>query len=98
LDISTVSRQAAALEKKGFVYRIPDPVDRRAYSLQITDLGRKELHEYKQARLVIIAELLKNWSDEECRLFGQLLSKFNRMFTGELTCNRQKSSTSIGGG
>src|ERR1700730_6392438 len=39
LDISTVSRQAATLKKKGYVYKIPDPLDKRAYSFQITDLG-----------------------------------------------------------
>lgn len=41
LDISTVSRQAAALEQKGYVCRIPDPLDGRAFSFQITDLGKK---------------------------------------------------------
>src|SRR4051812_3327782 len=39
LDISTVSRQAAALEQKGFLYKIPDPLDGRAYSFQLTELG-----------------------------------------------------------
>lgn len=77
LDISTVSRQAAALEQKGLVYRIPDPLDGRAYSLQITDLGTKELTENKQARLDRFAELLKSWSAEERSVFGELLKKFN---------------------
>jgi len=80
LDISTVSRQAAALEQKGYVDRIPDPLDGRAYSLQITELGAKELLENKAARMTGIADLLKNWSDEECEMFGQLMKKFNRTF------------------
>jgi DNA-binding MarR family transcriptional regulator len=80
LDISTLSRQSAALEQKGYVYRIPDPVDGRAFNLQITDLGTKELDENKHARLSKITELLENWSDEERELFGQLLKKFNRTF------------------
>lgn len=77
LDISTVSRQAAALEQKGYVYRIPDPTDGRAYSLQITDLGTKEYKEHKRARLTKIADNLRNWSDEECEMFGRLLRKYN---------------------
>ncbi len=77
LDISTVSRQAAALEQKGYVYRIPNPLDGRAYSFQITDLGTKEYNEHKQARLAKITDVLKNWSDEECEVFGQLLRKYN---------------------
>jgi DNA-binding MarR family transcriptional regulator len=80
LDISTVSRQTAALEQKGYVYRIPDPLDGRAYSLQITDIGRNELIENKLARVHRITELLKHWTDDEQVLFGQLLAKFNRTF------------------
>lgn len=77
LDTSTISRQATVLEQKGYVYRIPDTVDRRAYSLQITDFGVKEFSEYKQLRLEKVAELLKNWSDEECKVFAKLLKKYN---------------------
>ena len=80
LDISTVSRQAAALEQKGLLYRIPDPLDGRAYSLQLTEQGTKDLFEYKQARLKRVAELLEEWSDEERLLFGKLLEKFNQSF------------------
>lgn len=78
LDISTVSRQAAALEHKGYVIRIPDPCDGRAYSLQITELGTKELFESKKARLTRMQSILKDWSEEECAVFGQLLKKYNR--------------------
>lgn len=81
LDISTVSRQAAALEQKGYVVRIPDPMDGRAYSLQITELGNKELIENKDARSAEIGELLKDWSPEDRERFGQLMRKFNRTFT-----------------
>jgi DNA-binding MarR family transcriptional regulator len=80
LDISTVSRQAAALEQKGYVRRTPDPADKRAFTLQITDLGTKVLFEHKRARLARITELLKNWSEEERSMFGKLLKKFNRTF------------------
>ncbi|MFL6516910.1 MAG: MarR family winged helix-turn-helix transcriptional regulator [Bacillus sp. (in: firmicutes)] len=80
LDISTVSRQAAALEHKGYLYRIPDPLDGRAYTLQLTEQGTNELFDYKQARLKRITELLEDWTDEERKLFGKLLEKFNQSF------------------
>jgi len=80
LDISTVSRQAAALEQKGYVERIPDPSDRRAYSLQITELGTTELINNKNARIERIGALLKDWPDEDGEQFGQLMKKFNRTF------------------
>jgi DNA-binding MarR family transcriptional regulator len=80
LDISTVSRQVSALEHKGYVYRIPDPTDGRAYSLQITELGKKEFNKYKHLRFTKLEEILKDWSEEDCETFGQLLTKYNRPF------------------
>lgn len=77
LDISTVSRQVASLEQKGYVYRIPDPYDGRAYSLQITELGTREFIENQNLRFSKIGDNLKEWSDEERILFGQLLKKYN---------------------
>ncbi|GJM80569.1 hypothetical protein HMSSN139_30650 [Paenibacillus sp. HMSSN-139] len=73
LDISTVSRQAAALEQKGYVRRIPDPADRRAFFMEITELGAKEYADYKASRLARIRELLADWPEEETETFAVLL-------------------------
>ncbi|HYK72898.1 MAG TPA: MarR family transcriptional regulator [Pseudoneobacillus sp.] len=77
LDISTVSRQASSLEQKGYLDKVSDPSDGRAFFYQITDFGVQELIEYKQARLNRFSELLIDWSDEEGEQFGHLLKKFN---------------------
>ncbi|GIP50592.1 MarR family protein [compost metagenome] len=77
LDISTVSRQTAALEQKGYVRRIPDPADRRAFFLEITELGAEEYAVYKEGRLTRIRELLSDWAEEETEIFAALLQKFN---------------------
>ncbi|MFF2481103.1 MarR family winged helix-turn-helix transcriptional regulator [Paenibacillus sp. NPDC058071] len=77
LDISTVSRQAAALEQKGYVTRHPDPTDGRAFSLAITELGMKELLETREQRQALVARRIEDWPEEESLLFGQLLRKFN---------------------
>ncbi|MGN7764502.1 MarR family winged helix-turn-helix transcriptional regulator [Paenibacillus sp. 22594] len=84
LDISTVSRQAAALEQKGYVKRIPDPVDGRAYSLEMTDMGEEVLNENKQARQESIGKMLSTWSDGERVIFGELLRKFNAAIHEEI--------------
>lgn len=84
LDISTVSRQAAALEQKGYVKRIPDPVDGRAYSLEMTDMGEDVLNENKQARQESIGKMLSTWSDGERVIFGELLRKFNAAIHEEI--------------
>lgn len=78
LDISTVSRQISALEHKGYVNRIPDPSDGRAFFFEVTDSGRRDLTDYKQARLTRITQRLEGWTDEERDRFCELLEKFNR--------------------
>lgn len=80
LDISTVSRQTSALEQKGYVYKMPDPEDGRAYFYQLTDEGRRMLLETRAQRTERIDELLKDWSGEERTRFGELLAKFNRTY------------------
>lgn len=84
LDISTVSRQAAALEQKGYVFKVPDPLDRRSYDLQKTEAGTQALVEFKKQRLAQMHELLKDWPEEDLARFGDLLTKFNHAFS-ELT-------------
>ncbi|WP_066370200.1 MarR family winged helix-turn-helix transcriptional regulator [Neobacillus fumarioli] len=83
LDISTVSRQAAALEQKGYLYKIPDPTDGRAYSFQITESGLKVLMETKQIRMNIIEETTKDWTPEEREMLGKLLRKWNQSVIGK---------------
>ncbi|WP_442597122.1 MarR family winged helix-turn-helix transcriptional regulator [Neobacillus sp. D3-1R] len=78
LDISTVSRQASSLEHKGYLEKVSDPLDGRAFFYTITDFGIQELVEYKQARIDRFSELLDDWTEEECESFGHLLKKLNK--------------------
>jgi DNA-binding MarR family transcriptional regulator len=78
LDISTASRQTAALEAKGLVERLTDPEDGRVSLLQITALGEDQLREVRQVYHVILAEILQDWSEEELHLFQDLLARYNR--------------------
>lgn len=80
LDMSTISRQTTALEQKGYLYRIPDPQDGRAYAMQITESGTAELALNKQARLEYLSRHLQDWTLEDQIRFGELLNKFNSEF------------------
>lgn len=80
LDMSTISRQTAALEQKGYLYRIPDPQDGRAYSMQLTDAGTAELALSKEARLAYLTKHLQDWTEVDQQRFGELLNKFNDTF------------------
>ncbi len=78
LDVSTVSRQAAALEQKGFLLRIPDETDGRAYTLQITETGLEEFQKEKKFRKSRVEEVTKSWTEEDRETFAKLLKKYNQ--------------------
>lgn len=77
LDISTVSRQVSALEQKGYIRRVPDELDGRAFILSITELGEQLLTDDKANRIARLGHVLDNWTDAEMKQFGELLKKFN---------------------
>ena len=78
LDVSTVSRQIAVLEKKGYVKRTQDRSDRRAFSLTITTYGQTVCDAYKTDRVTKLEQHLQGWSNEEMQTFSVLLHKYNQ--------------------
>ncbi len=78
LDVSTVSRQAAALDQKQLVEKVKDLTDGRAFFYHITDKGQEELTIYRTARLASIERLLTDWPSDDAEDFGRLLQQFNR--------------------
>lgn len=77
LDISTLSRQASAIEAKGFIFRYSDPTDRRVSLFEITELGREKLLMDKEMRIKRYHNMLEDWSNEEKDIFGELLVRMN---------------------
>jgi DNA-binding MarR family transcriptional regulator len=78
LDNSTVSRQVAALEKKGWVQRSSHPEDSRVSMVHITATGRDKIGEAKARRLGLYAQMLDDWTDEELKTFSTLFARLNR--------------------
>ena len=77
LDPSTITRQVQALQQTGWVARRPDPSDRRAALLDVTDEGREMLVSTRDRRREWLRHALNDWDEEELRQFGTLLEKFN---------------------
>jgi DNA-binding MarR family transcriptional regulator len=78
LDASTVSRQVAQLVKAGLVRRDPDPDDRRASRLVVTDGGFGACRQYAEARRRAISAALQHWDPDRVREFTTLFSEFNQ--------------------
>ncbi|MFI8684512.1 MarR family winged helix-turn-helix transcriptional regulator [Rossellomorea sp. NPDC077527] len=80
LDISTLSRQASALEAKEFIQRFSDPSDGRVSVFDLTEVGKEKLVIDSRMRLEWYEDLLEGWSNEEKKVFGELLVRMNGAF------------------
>ena len=76
VDLSSVSRQVAALEREGWVARERDPDDSRAALLELTDEGRRVLDEVRAARVAHLRSRLPGWTAEELEAFAAQLHRF----------------------
>ncbi len=77
LDPSTITRQVQALEHEQLVERRPDPTDRRASLLDLTDQGRQVLTETRSRRRAWLQAALGDWDEHDHEEFGRLLERFN---------------------
>ncbi len=76
VDVSTMSRQVATLERGRYVMRETDAADARASLLRLTPRGTRALERLGNARREILAEVLADWSPKERAQFAPLLERF----------------------
>ncbi len=76
VDVSTTSRQVAALEQRGLLSRSADPDDGRAVRLDLTPAGQQYLHRLSQAWHEIVAEALIDWHPREIAKFATMVDRF----------------------
>ncbi|WP_249416583.1 MarR family winged helix-turn-helix transcriptional regulator [Streptomyces sp. TS71-3] len=76
LDRSGVTRRASRLEAAGLVRRAPDPADRRAALLILTDRGERTVEELRRRLAARITASLSAWPDGEARSFARHLRTF----------------------
>jgi DNA-binding MarR family transcriptional regulator len=74
-DLSTVSRQVAALVAKGLLERRADPLDGRACLLAVTELGDQALAERERMRGAFFAHVLDGWGAAELERFAASLER-----------------------
>jgi MarR family transcriptional regulator for hemolysin len=87
LDISkpAVSRTLNSLEKKGYVTRRPDPDDKRAQWVQLTDKALEVGPAIEQIYNHIYAMAMKGISQEEFDYFVKLFGRISENFANEQT-------------
>ncbi len=77
LDASTVTRQIAPLERRGFVERQRSTEDRRATLVTITESGRRERQLVRRARIAYLAQRLEDWDHDDVELLAGLIDRLN---------------------
>jgi DNA-binding MarR family transcriptional regulator len=65
VDLSVASRQIAALEAAGYVEREPDPADRRAHRVSVTDAGRRAVRAVHRRIVDHLSDVLAGWTEQE---------------------------------
>jgi DNA-binding MarR family transcriptional regulator len=78
LDLSTVSRHVSYFEQLGLIEREPDPVDRRASQISITEQGRAGLAAIRDARAALLDSVFASWSAADRAEFQRLLDRLAR--------------------
>ncbi|MGW1208431.1 MarR family winged helix-turn-helix transcriptional regulator [Streptomyces sp. NPDC002499] len=76
VEASHVTRTVQQLQKSGYVDRVPDPVDRRAQRIELTEKGQQAIDRVRDAGSRGMQLALADWSPEELR---QLATLFHRM-------------------
>lgn len=77
LEISTVTRQVAAMLRENLVERIPDPEGGLASRLQITETGTTHLAADRERYRTGLGKVMSDWPDTECAELYRLLRTLN---------------------
>ena len=75
LDLSTISRHLRALEDAGLLTRSPDPDDRRASLLSVTDEGRHYIERAVRARTALLASATTGWDRDDVATLSHLMTR-----------------------
>ncbi|MFF4754285.1 MarR family winged helix-turn-helix transcriptional regulator [Streptomyces sp. NPDC002514] len=76
VEASHVTRTVQQLQRFGYVSRVPDPEDRRAQRIELTDEGREAIGRVRDAGARGMQLALSDWKPEDLR---QLATLFHRM-------------------
>ncbi|OIJ64614.1 MarR family winged helix-turn-helix transcriptional regulator [Streptomyces mangrovisoli] len=76
VEASHVTRTVQQLQRGGYVNRVPDPDDRRAHRVELTDAGRRAVDQVRDAGARGMQLALSAWSPDE---LSHLATLFHRM-------------------
>lgn len=84
VDLSVASRQVSALEAAGHLRREPDPSDRRATLVAVTDSGVVLLKDAHARMVAAFTEVVGGWPEEDVAALASGLTHLRESFEGEI--------------
>lgn len=82
VDQSTLTPQAQRLECEGLIAREPDPRDRRAALLRVTQAGQRLLSRLHSTRRATFDALLADWSEPDRAQAAEVLNRLAERLDG----------------
>ena len=79
MEATSLSRILKSMEEQGFIYRQPDPEDGRAVRIFLTEKGRKDQEEARDAVLSFNEEIKKSVNKSDLETFFQVIQKINQV-------------------
>lgn len=79
----TLSRHLDRMETAGMLERRPDPNDRRAHRLYLTDSGRKLIESFRSVTVEVMKDFTEGVSDEEIAIATDILARMRANLTGK---------------
>lgn len=90
-DVSTVSRRVTALADRGLLVRSPDPDDRRAHRMELTDEGRAVLQAERRRRAGLVTDALAGWDPADRADLERLIVRLSASL-GERATTTERTS------
>ncbi|MGN0648796.1 MAG: MarR family winged helix-turn-helix transcriptional regulator [Oscillospiraceae bacterium] len=84
VSVPAISRLLNKLQVRGYIERRADTVDRRSVRIAATQQGRELFSKNKRNCIEIFDRVLRQFTDEELRLYSELQSKFADNMVSEL--------------
>lgn len=70
-----VTRQVQALERRGLVQRVADPLDRRASLIEPTPAGTEAMDRYSGTMIAWFTDAIRDWTGQDRQDLARLLGK-----------------------
>jgi DNA-binding MarR family transcriptional regulator len=84
LEQSTISRQIAALERRGLAGRVAHPGGGRAGRIALTEDGQQALDAERASRADRIDAVLHDWDEQDRRQLARLITRLNDSIDGRI--------------